>query len=156
MIDTPTPTNHSLPLKSSGYRSLAEALDYAAQGETGCNFYNGRGELTASMTYADLRRKALNLAARLNSLGLKRGSRIALVADTHPGFHSMFFACQYAGLVPVPVPAAVHLGGKQAFVEHLRALLIDCEAQAAYASEQFVAFLDEAVEGLNLAASGTL
>ena len=152
----PTPTDNSLPLKTSGYRSLAEALDYASRGTTGCNFHNGRGELTFSMTYAELRERAIDVAHRLAGLGLQRGSRVALVADTQPDFHVMFFACQYAGLVPVPLPAAVHLGGKAAFITHLRALLRDCRAQAAYASAQFVAFLDEAVVGLDLAVSGTL
>ena len=152
----PTPTNNSLPLKTSGYRSLAEALDYAAKGTTGCNFHNGRGELTAVMTYTELRERALDIAARLTGLELARGSRVALVADTQPDFHVMFFACQYAGLVPVPLPAAVHLGGKAAFVKHLRALLRDCDAKAAYASRDFVSFLDDAVDGLDLAVSGTL
>ncbi|MEX2500220.1 MAG: fatty acyl-AMP ligase [Wenzhouxiangellaceae bacterium] len=156
MSQTPTPTNNSLPLKTSGYRSLAEALDYAAKGTTGCNFHNGRGELTAVMTYAELRERALDIAARLAGLGLARGSRIALVADTQPDFHVMFFACQYAGLVPVPLPAAVHLGGKRAFIEHLRSLLKDCRASAAYASSDFGSFLEEAVRGLDLAVSGTL
>ena len=156
MSHLPTPTNNSLPLKTSGYRSLAEALDYAAKGTTGCNFHDGRGELTAVMTYTELRERARDIATRLAGLGLERGSRIALVADTQPDFHVMFFACQYAGLVPVPLPAAVHLGGKSAFVEHLRALLQDCRASAAYASPDFVSFLDEAVQGLNLAVSGTL
>jgi len=156
LSNLPTPTNNSLPLKTSGYRSLAEALDYAATGTTGCNFHNGRGELTAVMTYTELRERALDIAARLAGLGLARGSRIALVADTQPDFHVMFFACQYAGLVPVPLPAAVHLGGKSAFVSHLRALLQDCQASAAYASSNFVSFLDEAVKGLDLAVSGTL
>jgi len=152
----PTPTNNSLPLKTSGYRSLAEALDYAAKGTTGCNFHNGRGELTAVLSYTQLRERALEIAVRLAGLELPRGSRVALVADTQPDFHVMFFACQYAGLVPVPLPAAVHLGGKSAFVHHLRALLQDCRAQAAYASSDFASFLDEAVEGLDLSVSGTL
>ena len=156
MSHLPTPTNNSLPLKTSGYRSLAEALDYAATGTTGCNFHNGRGELTAVMTYAELRERAREIALRLAALDLPRGSRIALVADTQPDFHVMFFACQYAGLVPVPLPAAVHLGGKDAFVQHLRALLEDCRARAAYASSDFVKFLDEAVEGLDLTVSGTI
>ncbi|MFU8877291.1 MAG: fatty acyl-AMP ligase [Wenzhouxiangellaceae bacterium] len=156
MSQLPTPTNNSLPLKTSGYRSLAEALDYAAQGTTGCNFHNGRGELTCTLTYAKLRERALAIAARLHALELPRGSRIALVADTQPDFHVMFFACQYAGLVPVPLPAAVHLGGKRAFVGHLRALLQDCHARAAYASPDFESFLEQAAEGLELAVSGTL
>ena len=152
----PTPTQNSLPLKTSGYRSLAEALDYAAQGTTGCNFHNGRGQLTSVLTYSALRERARDTALRLTALGLPRGSRIALIADTQPEFHVMFFACQYAGLVPVPLPAAVHLGGKEAFVKHLRALLIDCRARAAYASHDFESFLAEAVDGLDLAVSGTL
>ena len=156
MSHLPTPTNNSLPLKTSGYRSLAEALDYAAKGTTGCNFHNGRGELTAVLSYTQLRARALEIAVRLAGLELPRGSRVALVADTQPDFHVMFFACQYAGLVPVPLPAAVHLGGKSAFVHHLRALLQDCRAQAAYASSDFASFLDEAVQGLDLSVSGTL
>jgi fatty-acyl-CoA synthase len=153
---TPTPTDNSLPLKTSGYRSLTEALDYAAQGSTGCNFHNGRGQLTSVLSYRHLRERALDTALKLTALGLPRGSRVALVADTQPEFHIMFFACQYAGLVPVPVPAAVHLGGKDAFIQHLRALLIDCQARAAYASRDFQGFLAEAVVGLDLAVSGTL
>ncbi len=152
----PTPTENSLPLKTSGYRSLAQALDYAAQGETGCNFYNGRGELQRSLSYADLRAASLSLAARLHGMGLARGSRIALVADTHPDFLIFFFACQYAGLVPVPLPAAVHLGGREAFVQHLRAMLEDCQAKAAFAPENFVGFLTEAADGLGMDLSGSL
>ncbi len=152
----PTPTDNSLPLKTSGYASLAEALDYASQGATGCNFYNGRGELTCVMPYVELREGAVSLAYRLHSLGLARGSRIALVADTHPDFQVLFFACQYAGLVPVPLPAAVHLGGKEAFVAHLRAMLQDCGARAAFAPVSFAGFLREAAEGLNLDVVGTL
>ncbi len=152
----PTPTTNTLPLKTSGFQSLADALDYAARGVTGCNFHNGRGELTTVLSYSDLREQARKIAGKLASLDLERGSRVALVADTQPDFHVMFFACQYAGLVPVPLPAAVHLGGKQAFVKHLRALLEDCNAKAAYASADFVGFLDAAVVGLDLAVSGTL
>jgi len=156
LSDLPTPTNNSLPLRTSGYRSLAEALDYAAKGTTGCNFHDGRGNLTAAMTYAELRERALEVAARLAGLGLARGSRIALVADTQPDFHVMFFACQYAGLVPVPLPAAVHLGGRDAYINHLRALLQDCRATAAYASRDFAGFLASAAEGLDLAVCGTI
>ncbi len=156
LMQLPTPTNNSLPLKTTGYRSLAEALDYAAQGTTGCNFYNGRGELETVLTYADLRTAALNLARRLHGLNLPRGSRIALVADTHPDFLVFFFACQYAGLVPVPLPASVHLGGRSAYVSHLRAMLRDCQARAAFAPESFCGFLGEAADGLNLSLFGAL
>lgn len=156
LMPQPTPTDNSLPLKTSGYRSLAEALDYAARGATGCNFYNGRGELQRSMSYAVVREQAVELARRLHAMDLERGSRIALVADTDPDFLVFFFACQYAGLVPVPLPAAVHLGGREAFVSHLRAMLKDCRAQAAFAPASFSGFLQEAASGLGLKVFGTL
>ncbi|MCC5863739.1 MAG: fatty acyl-AMP ligase [Wenzhouxiangella sp.] len=152
----PTPTNNSLPLKTTGYRSLAEALDYAAQGTTGCNFYDGRGQLSCVLTYAELRRQARDLALRLHGLNLERGSTVALVADTHPDFLVLFFACQYAGLVPVPLPAAVHLGGREAFVSHLRAMLRDCRAKAAFAPSSFHGFLQEASTGLGLKLAGNV
>ena len=41
----PTPTNHPLPFRAADFATLTEALDYAAQGETGANFYTGRGSL---------------------------------------------------------------------------------------------------------------
>ena len=155
-MQQPTPTNNALPLKTSGFQSLAEALDYAAKGTTGVNFYNGRGELATTLDYATLREQAIALAQRLHQLNLSRGSTVALVADTHPEFLTFFFACQYAGLVPVPLPAAVHLGGHEAFVEHLAMMLDDCQAQVAFAPPEYVHFLEEAASGRDLVAVGAL
>ena len=106
-----TPTENTVALRRGDFQSLAEALDYAATGVTGMNFYSGKGELVASLPYAVLRAAARSLALKLLGLGLPRGARMALVADTDADFVRFFFACQYAGLVPVPLPAAVHLGG---------------------------------------------
>ena len=155
-MQQPTPTKNSLPLKTSGFQSLAEALDYAAKGTTGVNFYSGRGELATTTSYGTLRDQALALAGRLHQLGLQRGATVALVADTHPDFLTFFFACQYAGLVPVPLPAAVHLGGHEAFVEHLTMMLDDCQAQVAFAPPEYVHFLQEAAAHHDLIAAGTL
>ena len=84
MDTTASPTNNTLPLRVGGFASLADALDYAAGGVTGYNFHTGRGELWATLTYAALRERALELARRLVGLGLERGARVALVADTNP------------------------------------------------------------------------
>ena len=105
---------NSTPFKvepQSKYPSLATALDAAALKDTGYNFYGAKGELEHELPYKVLREDAISLAKKLSSLGLPRGSRMAIVADTHPLFHRYFFACQYAGLIPVPVPAALQLGG---------------------------------------------
>ena len=118
-----TPTDNTLPLRLADFSTLSEALDYAAQGKTGFNFYSGLGKLYAALPYAKLHNDAQKLARQLLNLGLKRGSRVALVAESYPDFPRFFFACQYAGLVPVPLPASIHLGGHFAFVAQLKRLL---------------------------------
>jgi fatty-acyl-CoA synthase len=121
-----TPTTNNLHLRAGDFSTLPEALDYAAQGQTGYNFYDGRGKLNAVLPFSKLRDEAQALARRLSSLGLERGARMALVADTHPDFIRFFFACQYAGLVPVPLPASIHMGGRKSYVNQLRRLLLNC------------------------------
>ncbi len=138
----------------SRFGSLAEALDAAANGQTGYNFYGPRGELEYELSYKVLRDEAVSLARRLRSLGLPRGARMAIVADTHPLFHRYFFACQYAGLIPVPVPAAMQLGGSEAYVTQLRLLIQSCDASVAVAPPNFVDFLQQAGASLELKLCG--
>ncbi|HCW90549.1 MAG TPA: fatty acyl-AMP ligase, partial [Marinobacter sp.] len=94
--------NHSLPQRLADFKTLSEALDYAADGQTGINFYDGRCRLSVAMPYVILRRLAVATAQRLRALGLQRGDRVALIADTSPGFMEVFYGCQYGGFVPVP------------------------------------------------------
>ena len=97
----PTPLGDgALPQRLGGFSTIAEALDYAAQGKTGFNFYGGKGQLAHVLSYADLRHRAISTARKLLSAGLKRGQRVAVVAETGPDFMAVFFGCQYAGLVP--------------------------------------------------------
>jgi fatty-acyl-CoA synthase len=131
-------------LRQGDFGSLAEALDYAARGDTGYNFYDGRGRHSSSLTYRDLRREARDMALRLLSLELERGARVAIIADTGPEFVRAFYACQYAGLTPVPLPVPTGLGGHQAYVEQLHGLLESCEADVALASDDWLALLAEA------------
>ena len=150
-----TPAANNLPLKIADFTTLAEALDYAAGGETGYNFYNGSAKLYAKLPYQKLREESQTLARRLMGLGVSRGARVALVADTQPDFMRFFFACQYAGLVPVPLPASIHLGGKDAYVSQLKRLLSICQADIAMAPDDFLPYLKEAAEGLKLSFSGS-
>ena len=85
-IMKPTPTENTLTMRTGGFATLAEALDYAARGETGFNFYSGKGQLQDVLTYTELKQKAQTIAGRLLSLGLERGARVALIADTEPDF----------------------------------------------------------------------
>ena len=55
-VDTPTPTvNTDLVFRRGGFASLCDALDYAAHGETGFNFFDARGKLLSRLPYRDLR-----------------------------------------------------------------------------------------------------
>jgi len=145
-----TPTINTVPLRPADFTTLSEALDYAATGETGYNFYTGRGELYATLPYSVLRDEALTLARRLLGLGLKPDDRVALVAETTPDFARFFFACQYAGLVPVPLPVSVNLGNHRAYIEQLQGLLKVCKPSAAMAPSGLRTLLTEAAEGLGL------
>ena len=145
-----TPTRHLTPFRPADFATLTEALDYAAQGETGSNFYTGRGDIYASIPYRELRLQAIELAHKLMGLGLTKGDRVALIAETTPEFIRFFYACQYAGLIPVTLPASVKVGAHCAYVAQLKQLLEASDAEIGMASEGYVSFLQEASEGLSM------
>jgi fatty-acyl-CoA synthase len=151
----PTPNNHSLPLKSDGFKSLAEVLEYAAKGESGFNFYDHRGDLYESLSYSRLYLEARVLARKLASLGCARGSRVGIIAETDPLFHRFFFACQFAGLIPVAIPAGIQLGAHKAYVGQIRRMFKSCDAQIAVAPQSHAEFLAEVAEELEFTMSGS-
>ncbi len=150
-----TPTEQGLALRYGDFATLHEALEYAALGKTGYNFYTAKGKLGCALSYAELREDAIAAAQRLVGLNLERSAKVAVVAETDPGFMRLFYGCQYAGLVPVPLPASVRLGGHKAYVEQLHRLLTKCQAQVAVASQIFLPFLKEAAAGLAIRFLGT-
>lgn len=145
-----TPTRNSLDYRMADFNTLAEALDYAAQGETGANFYSGRGELYEVLTYAELRKDALSLARKLLAEGLQTGDRVAMVAETNADFLRFFYACQYARLVPVALPAPVNLGGHIAYETQLRNLLENSQSAIALSPPGYLSYLLEASRDLGL------
>jgi fatty-acyl-CoA synthase len=151
----PTPVNNVLPIQYDGFTSLLDALDYAAGGESGFNFYNQYGELETVLSYANLRDQARELAARFLGLGCEKGDRVGIVAETNPMFHRFFFACLYAGLVPVALPAGVQLGAREAYINQIARMLKSSGAVVAVAGDSHAAFLEEAAKDLGLIFSGT-
>jgi len=145
----PTVTLNNQPQKLAEFETLTEALDYAATGETGYNFYDSRGRLQSVLSYKELKRLACINAQRLLGMDIPRGERVAIIADTTPEFVILFFACRYAGLVPFAMPVPVNLGGHEIYVKQLRGMLSVSKAVLAIAGRDFIGFLDEAVEGLS-------
>jgi fatty-acyl-CoA synthase len=153
---TPTPTAPGRTLRKGDFLTLAEALDFAGDQPTGVNIHSLRGELTEVIPYGALRDQARALAVRLLAAGLHPGDRVMLAAESDGDFLRAFFACQYAGLVPAPAPLPAPLGGKAAYVEHVRRMMLSSGARAAFAPAVLGEWFAEAAEGLPLVASGTI
>lgn len=116
---TPTPTERGRDLVRSEFDTLTAGLDYAATCNTGFNYYAARGQLLTSMPFAELREKAIETAKALVPFA-EKNARIGLLATTTPEFSILFFACQYAGLVPAPLPLPVTLGGRSSYERQLQ------------------------------------
>ena len=151
----PTPTLSGKPKRLGDFATLCDALDYAAQGEAGFNFYTARGELGSTLGYRSLRDQADSLARRLSGTDLKRGDRVALLAATSPEFLALFFACQYAGLIPVPMPLPTAFGRREAYVDQIKGQLTSSQARMALGPKEFLPLVTEAAQGLPLVLIGT-
>ena len=151
----PTPTG-GYAFRVGEFSTLSEALDYAAKSEAGFNFYSGRGELLEVLPYRDLKDQSRSLARRMLRAGLSAPDRVALVAETNASFMRAFFACQYAGLIAVPLPPPAAFGGRAGYVQHIRAMLERAEATAVLAPEAFLDMIQQAAEPFDLKVLGTL
>ncbi len=115
----PTPTQRGKAIRHADFETLCDALDYAATCETGFNYFDGKAVLKQALSYTELRERAVELAKRLVPFA-EKNSRIGLAAVSTPEFAVMFMACQYAGLVPAPLPLPVTLGGRGSYERQLQ------------------------------------
>ncbi len=121
-----TPTFDPLPRRIADFATLGEALDYAARGRRGLNFYDGRADLVRAYPFAALRDDAVDDAARLIATGVGPGDRVALIAETSAEFARLFFGAIYAGALPTPLPLPTSFGGRDAYVEQIATQLRSC------------------------------
>ena len=131
-------------MRYADFPTLVEALDYAAQGSTGMNFYDRRNQLVAVLEYRTLKQRAIVGARRLLSLNLNKGDRVALIAETSAGFVEAFFACQYAGLVAVPLAIPMGVGQRDSYTIKLQGLINSCKPAAIISSEEWVPLISSA------------
>ncbi len=146
MASEPTPSASLIPQRLGDFPTLLDALDYAALGQSGLNFYSSKGELTRALPYGELRRAARALAHRLVGAGLQPGARVAIVADTHPDFVTAFFACQYAGLVPAPLPLPAAFGGRASYLAHIKRMVAEARAEIVFAPAPLLEWLGPIAE----------
>lgn len=118
-MNTPIGSVRHNAVKLGTFATLIEALEYAATCKTGYNFYSSRGDLVDRLSYRDLQKRAVKLAYRLVALS-DAGDRIGICATTNADFITLFYACQYAGVIPAPLPLPVTLGGRGSYERQLQ------------------------------------
>ncbi|MGI9482991.1 MAG: fatty acyl-AMP ligase, partial [Hyphomicrobiales bacterium] len=138
-----------IELRLGDFATLSEGLDYAATGKSGFNFYAPRGHIDDVLSFAELRERALATGRRLIAAGLKRGERVGVIAETGAPFMEVFFGCQYAGLVPCPMPYSMYIGGREAYVERIAGMLVSAHAAAVIAPSDLSSHAAEAAENTN-------
>ena len=82
----PTPNDCDLPRRRSDFATFAEAIDYAAKSEKGLNFHDMRGALERVYPYSEMRADAMKAARQFSAMGIEKGDRVALVAETGAEF----------------------------------------------------------------------
>src|SRR5688572_11939651 len=147
-----TPTLDRLPRRMADFATLGEALDYAARGSRGMNFHDARGTLVRSYPYSELREDALANAQRFIALGLAKGDRVALIAETGAEFAACFFGAVYAGLWPVPLPLPTSFGGREAYVDQLVVMLTSSDPQLFLYPDELAEFASAAADRRGVAA----
>lgn len=144
-----TPTSSGIPLRLGNFKTLTDALDYAATGNTGINFYDSNGQLETSITYFQLQQDATAMALSIAELA-PRNALIGILAQTSPEFVRTFFACQYAGLVPVPMPVPTAMGGKDAYIRQISQMCETAKVAALFAPDRLADMLKGSMEGLGV------
>jgi fatty-acyl-CoA synthase len=102
----PTPNDCDLPRRRSDFATFAEAIDM-------------RGTLERVYPYSEMRADAMKAARQFAAMGIAKGDRVALVAETGAEFAALFCGCIYAGAWPVPLPLPTGFGGKEGYIEQL-------------------------------------
>lgn len=94
-----------------------------------------------SLTYAELRTRALRLARALRAMGLQSGDRVATLLYNRGETFQLYFACAYAGLTFVPVSFRLT-------APEVASILNDCGAKAVFTEPDLAGILNAAVPEL--------
>jgi acyl-CoA synthetase (AMP-forming)/AMP-acid ligase II len=125
------------------FDTLTEMLDSAAQSGQSL-FFVDRNENDTEVSFAQIRRHALELAAGLRAAGARTGDRVALVLPTGPEFVASFFGVLYAGAIPVPLYPPVRLGKLDEYRHRTAAMLRAVQAALVVTEDRIRPLLESA------------
>lgn len=138
------PTDDTLPRITGDFPTMTKALEYAATGRRGFNFYDSRGDLSEVLTFQNLMIRSQEIGRKISASSIKKGDRIALIAETSPDFLSFFFGCQYAGVLPTPLPLPTTFGQREGYVAQLALQMKSCGASAVICPHYMKSLVTEA------------
>jgi len=150
------PTLSGLTFRWADFDTFVDAVDYASKGVNGLNYYNARGEIIEQLTFVDMRARSEEVAGRLLALGLSRGDRVAILAETNADFAVAFIGALYAGLIPAPLPLPVAFGQRDAYSEQLRRIVKTADARAVFTPAEYEDWVKEAMAPMGLDYVGKL
>lgn len=152
-----TPTlDPSLDRRFSDFDTLIEAIEYAAKGARGVNFFNARGDVIESISWRQIRDRAEVIGRKLVGMNFQKGDRVALIAETSANFVCFFVGCQYASVLPVPLPLPTSFGGKEGYVSQLTMQMESCKANGLMAPSFMDEIVEKATAGLDLKFCGDI
>ncbi len=145
----PTPLASGLDFRCGTFSTLTEALDYAALGQTGTNFYASDGSLVEAVPYSELRERALKLAGKLSG-SFPRHARVGLIAETSSNFLTAFMACQYAGVIPAPMSLPAAFGGREAYEWQISRMAHTADLAAVLTPAELMEIVSSAMSGMGV------
>ena len=113
---------------SPAFHSLADLFEFCCHRkpqELAYGFVRDTLEIESQLTYGELEHRVLSLAGHLADR-VRPGSRVLLLYPPGIDVVSAFWACMYAGLVPVPAPAPDPVRRKHS-LPRLRAIIEDAQ-----------------------------
>ncbi len=122
------------------FPTLVAALEDAAKADPTLGFrfvseegvpgFAGSNASEASFSYTAIERASGRYGAALQSLGLRKGDRIALILPANEDFVLSFFGAMRAGLIPVPIYPPVGIGQLQGYLDNTRHIVAKSGARA--------------------------
>jgi long-chain acyl-CoA synthetase len=119
-MDTPSSTNKQ-------NKTVAEFLgDISTRFDKHEALLGRRGSVWYALTYQDLKAKASAASLALSALGIKRGDKVAVMAQSQPEFAVAFFAIALSGAVTVPIDVKLSLDDQAYMIGFSDAKAIIC------------------------------
>jgi fatty-acyl-CoA synthase len=100
-------------------RTVVQAIEEAASStQNGYRFVDETADAEPFFSHAGIERASARMGGALQSLGLKKGDRVALILPDNADFVFAFLGAVRAGIVPVPIYPPTGLGKLAGYLEN--------------------------------------